>query len=90
MSAASFHEVISEHLALRERNKRLEREMPLDEYRQQVGGGSITRPTPRAPAQDEFETETVANTRQEHWFDPGSSWDTTGERPMPEFDWGDA
>ncbi len=62
-----------------------------------------TRPLPRAgrrqiddkglsaaaPAQDEPETETVVKSRQEHWLDPDSYWDTTRERPLPEFDWGD-
>ena len=88
MSAASFHEVISEHLALRERNKRLERQMPLDEYREHVGGGSMSV-SPSTPLPDGFETETVVNAKQEHWLEPDSSWDTTGERPLPEFDWGD-
>jgi hypothetical protein len=88
MSAASFHEVISEHLALRERNKRLERLMPLDEYRGQVGG-AMTRVYSSTPSQDDFDTETVVNTRQEHWLDPDSFWDASRERPMPEFDWGD-
>lgn len=74
MSEASFDKVISEHLALCERNKRLERQMPLDEYREQPGA---------APE------ETAANAGQEHWLEPDSSWDTTRERPLPEFDWGD-
>jgi hypothetical protein len=79
MSEASFDRVISEHLALCERNKRLEREMPLDGYRE------------AAPQQDEpvTETEAVAKVGQEHWLEPDSSWDTTLERPLPEFDWGD-
>ena len=78
MSETSFHQVISEHLALCERNKRLERQMPLDGYREQ-----------RAAAKDEPDTEAVANGGQEHWLEPDSSWDTTRERPLPEFDWGD-
>jgi hypothetical protein len=79
MSETSFHQVISEHLALCERNKRLERQMPLDEYREQRGE------TPK----DEPPPEAVANAGQEHWLEPDSSWDTTRERPLPEFDWGD-
>lgn len=89
MSAASFHEVISEHLALRERNKRLDRQMPLDEYREQVGGGSMSVPS-TAPSPDEPETETVVSARPaDAWLDHSSFWDATGERPFPEIDWGD-
>jgi len=79
MSEASFDQVISEHLALCERNRRLDRQMPLDHYREQKG------PAP----EDEPETEEVVNAGQEHWLEPDSSWDTTRERPLPEFDWGD-
>ena len=89
MSEASFDRVISDHLALSERNKRLEHRMPLDRYREQVDGRSMTRASAAAPAQDEPETETVVKSGQEHWLDPDSYWDTTGERPLPEFDWGD-
>ena len=89
MSEASFDRVISEHLALCERNKRLERRMPLDDYREQVGGGSTVEVSADVPPDDELQTETVANGRQEHWLDSESFWDTSGERPLPEFDWGD-
>jgi hypothetical protein len=89
MSEASFDRVISDHLALCERNKRLENRMPLDRYREQVDGRSMTRASAAAPAQDEPETETVVKSGQEHWLAPDSYWDTTGERPLPEFDWGD-
>jgi hypothetical protein len=78
MSEASFHRAISDHLALSERNRRLEQRMPLDRYREEAG----------APPKDESGTETLA-AGQEHWLDPDSSWDTTRERPLPEFDWGD-
>jgi hypothetical protein len=78
MSEASFHRVISDHLALCERNRRLEDRMPLERYREEAG----------APPKDESDAETVA-AEQEHWLDPDSSWDTTMERPLPEFDWGD-
>jgi hypothetical protein len=77
MSEASFHQVISEHLALRERNRRLEGRMPLDGYRQANGSN------------DEPETEAVVDAGPEHWLEPDSSWDTTRERPLPEFNWGD-
>ncbi len=76
MSETSFDRVISEHLALCERNKRLERRMPLDGYREQGGGGT-----------DELEPE-AETAEQAHWLEP-ESWDTSGERPLPDFDWGD-
>jgi hypothetical protein len=77
MSEASFDRVISDHLALCERNKRLEHRMPLDHYREQPADGSAASEPPDPPPHDE------------HWLDPDSSWDTTKERPLPEFDWGD-
>ncbi len=88
MSEASFHRVISDHLALCERNKRLERRMPLDRYREQVDGGSASRASPGTPPNSEPEPDAGA-AEQEHWLEPDSSWDTTRERPLPEFDWGD-
>jgi hypothetical protein len=63
--------------------------MPLDRYREQIDGRSMTRASAAAPAQDEPETEMAVKSGQEHWLDPDSYWDTTGERPLPEFDWGD-
>jgi hypothetical protein len=63
--------------------------MPLDRYREQVGGGSTTKVSAGAPPTDEPETETVVNAKQTQWLDPDSLWDATGERPLPEFDWGD-
>lgn len=88
MSEGSFHRVISDHLALRERNRRLEHRMPLDRYREHVQGRSMAKGSPNTPPKDESETETVA-AGHEHWLDPDSLWDATGERPLPEFDWGD-
>ena len=88
MSEASFHRVISDHLALCERNRRLEHRMPLDRYREEVDGGSMARVSHDTPPRDDSETETVA-ARPEHWLDPDSSWDTTRERPLPDFDWGE-
>jgi hypothetical protein len=88
MSEASFDRVISDQRALCERNRRLEHRMPLDRYRGEVEGGSMARVSLSTPPKDDSETETVA-ARQEHWLDPDSSWDTTRERPLPEFDWGD-
>ena len=89
MSEASFDRVISEHLALCERNKRLERRMPLDGYRDQVGGGPTAKVSTETPPQEEPQTETAASGGKEHWLDSESFWDTTGERSLPEFDWGD-
>jgi hypothetical protein len=87
MSEASFDRVISEHLALCERNKRLERRMPLDGYREQVGGGATAKASADAPPSSDPQTGTKE--RPEHWLDSESFWDTTGERALPEFDWGD-
>lgn len=89
MSETSFDRVISEHLALSQRNRRLDERMPLNQYREQVNGGSATGLPAETPPQDEPETKTVANGRPEQWLDTDSFWDTTGERPLPEFDWGD-
>lgn len=83
MSEPSFDRVISEHLALCARNRRLERRMPLDDYRKQADGGSVRRESPDTPP------EPTANGGREHWLDSESFWDTTGQRPLPEFDWGD-
>ena len=89
MSEASFHRAISDHLALSERNRRLEHRLPLDRYRAQVDGGSSERVSPGSPPKEEPESETVIDPGQERWLDSESFWDTTGERPLPEFDWGD-
>ena len=83
MSEGSFDRVISEHLALSQRNKRLERQMPLDSYRDQGDGDSKAELSPGALPRDE------STTGKEPWLDTESFWDTTGERPLPEFDWGD-
>ena len=80
MSEASFDRVISEHLALCERNRRLEHRMPLDQYRE--------RPVGEATADTSADEEPKSESK-EHWLDPDSFWDKTGERPLPEFDWGD-
>jgi hypothetical protein len=86
MSEASFDRVISEHLALCERNRRLEHRMPLDQYREQPADGAEA-----STSSPEAQPEVVSkhSESKEHWLDPDSFWDTTGERPLPEFDWGD-
>jgi hypothetical protein len=79
MSEWSFDRVITEHLALAERNKRLERRMPLDQYRELEAEHD-----PR-PRQDEPSTETNAAALRR---DPDSWWDTKGgECPPPPLSW---
>lgn len=73
MSELSLDRAISDHLALCRRNRRLERRMPLDIYRDQVGGGLIEGFPSDALLKDEPETEAVVNTRQEQWWSPGRS-----------------
>ena len=86
MSEGSFHRVISEHLALAERNRRLERAMPLDRYREQYGHVAAAEQSPPS-AEDPSTDLNVAAPRHE----AKSWWDTSDERPLPaEFDWGDA
>lgn len=89
MSELSLDRAISDHLALCRRNRRLERRVPLDSYRDQVGGGLIEGFLSDALPKDEPETEAVVNTRQEQWLEPGSFWDTSRERPLPAFNWND-
>ncbi len=74
MSDASFEQAIFDHLALAERNRKLERWMPIDRYREQFGGGGapVRRERPR-----EAEPSALV---------PDVQWDTTSERPLPAFD----
>jgi hypothetical protein len=88
MTEVSFHRVISDHLALSERNRRLETRMPLDRYREQVSGSSTAQAPWVERPPEEPETETVVNANRQDWLDP-SAWDASGERPLPDFDWGD-
>ena len=83
----SFHRVISEHLALAERNRRLEWKMPLDEYREHYGSAlADNRLALPQSAQEEPSTElNIAAPRR----DPNAWWDASEERPLPEFEWGD-
>jgi hypothetical protein len=77
MSETSFDQVITEHLTLSERNKRLERTMPLDQYRED--------PRQAEPSVEaEPSTEVNAVPRK----DPDSWWETKdGECPPPPLDW---
>jgi hypothetical protein len=80
MSEGSFHRVISEHLALAQRNKRLERTMPLGPYRTFYGGDADD------PVTHEGQAEPDSVSAEQN---PRSWWDTSEERPLPaEFDWG--
>lgn len=89
MTETSFDQVITEHLTLSERNKRLEPTMPLDGYREQrVNGLADDRPSPQAEPPAETEPPTAANAAPRD--DPDSWWETKdGECPPPplDFDW---
>ena len=82
MTETSFDRVISEHLALCERNKRLETRMPLDRYRDPPESGSAGKVSVQ-------EAPEAVTPEREGWLDHESFWDTSGERPLPDFDWGD-
>jgi hypothetical protein len=77
MSETPFDQVITEHLTLSERNKRLERTMPLELYREPAEGESADEPLSR-------QAEPPARPRT----DPDSWWETEdGECPPPPLDW---
>lgn len=87
MSETSFDQVITEHLTLSERNKHLERTMPLDLYREPGGEGtaddSLSAQAERS-GQEEAHTEPNAAPRA----DPDSWWETKdGECPPPPLGW---
>jgi hypothetical protein len=87
MSETSFDQVITEHLTLSRRNKRLERTMPLDRYREQREGASADEPLVReaeSPGDEEPATQPNASLRA----DPESWWETEdGECPPPPLGW---
>jgi len=87
MSEASFDQVITEHLTLSERNKRLERTMPLDRYREQGRGEAADDPPSRqAEPTGEAEAPTEVDASPRH--DPDSWWETKdGECPPPPLAW---
>jgi len=87
MSETPFDQVITEHLTLSERNKRLERTMPLDQYREQRGGAIADDPPSRQPGPSgEEEAPTGMNAVPRD--DPDSWWETKdGECPPPPLDW---
>jgi hypothetical protein len=87
MNKTSFDQVITEHLTLSERNKRLERTMPLDRYREQCGGGTADNPpSPQARPAGEEEPSIEVNAAPP--ADPDSWWETKdGECPPPPLDW---
>jgi hypothetical protein len=71
MSETSFEQVITEHLTLSERNKRLELTMPLDSYRER-GGGSIPS----------TQVSTAPRDEPASWWETKD-----GECPPPPIDW---
>jgi hypothetical protein len=82
MSETPFDQVITEHLTLSERNKRLEREMPLDRYREQYGGEVADAPLARQDAEPVTEMNAVPRADPESW------WETEdGSCPPPPIDW---
>jgi hypothetical protein len=87
MSEESFHRVISEHLALAERNRRLERTMPLDGYREHHGRASAADHSslPQSSHEEPSTELNIATPRRNQ----NSWWDTSEERPLPDFDRGD-
>jgi hypothetical protein len=81
MSETSFDQVITEHLTLAERNKRLERTMPLERYREQ-GGGEIADDPLSRQVEPSAEADAVPRADPESW------WETAdGECPPPPIDW---
>jgi len=88
MSETPFDQVITEHLTLSERNKRLERTMPLDRYREEYGDGIADAPLSReAEPAGEDEPSTELSAAPPH-ADPESWWETKdGECPAPPLEW---
>ena len=87
MRTASFDQVITEHLTLSERNKRLERTMPLDRYREQCGG-ETAHDAPSRQAGPSREEEPSIELNASPRADPDSWWETKdGECPPPPLDW---
>jgi hypothetical protein len=82
VSDEAFEQAIFDHLALAERNKKLERSMPIDRYRGLYGGGIGGAPTAN---QDDLPAKPDAS-----GFVPDFQWDATAERSLPAFDdWND-
>jgi len=87
MSETSFDQVITEHLTLSERNKRLERTMPLDRYREH-GGGSIADEHLSRQAEPSQEEEPSTQVSAAPRDEPASWWETKdGACPPPPIDW---
>jgi hypothetical protein len=75
VSDEAFEQAIFDHLALAERNKKLERSMPIDQYRGLYGG------TAGSNEDDERDGKPGAT-----GFVPDFEWDSTAERSLPTFD----
>jgi hypothetical protein len=71
----AFEQAIFDHLALTDRNKKLERSMPIDQYRGQYGGA--VRPNKDDERRDQLGTA---------GFVRDFEWDSTAERSLPTFD----
>jgi hypothetical protein len=81
MSETPFDQVITEHLTLSERNKRLERAMPLDRYREPHEDETADAPLSRQAQPSEAEPSAA---KAELRTDPDSWWETKdGECPPP-------
>ena len=78
MSDKTFEQAIFDHLALAERNRKLERSMPIDRYRDLYGGGA--RPV---------EHDELPGRPDPAELMPDVEWDATAERPLPTFHDGD-
>jgi hypothetical protein len=86
VSETSFDRVIAEHLTLCERNKRLERTMPLGRYREHRGDIADDSLTREAKPSTEEEPSTQVNAVPRR--DPDCWWETKdGECPPPPLDW---
>jgi hypothetical protein len=86
-----FSREIEAHLELQRQNRRLERRMPLDPYREEVVSGvaedeplSAARDTPEPEPEPELEAAPANGFPTE---DPDSWWDARDEPETAEFGW---
>jgi hypothetical protein len=75
VSDETLEQAIFDHLALAERNKKLGRSMPIDQYRGLYGGSDRPNEQDNRPAHPD-----------ETGFAPEFEWDATAERSLPTFD----
>jgi len=84
-----FSREIEAHLELQRQNRRLERRMPLDPYRQEVVSG-LAEDEPLSAAREEPELEPEPEPEPEPGFpaeDPDSWWEPRDEPETAEFGW---